>query len=560
MPFDRRLLALTGSVRGFLAATVGMGAAAGLLIVVQALIVSQSIARAFGGETGVIGGLLLALAVVIGLRAAVTWALPVFANRVAGRVKLTLRARLAAKLTQLGPAYTTNERSGELAATFGDGIEAFDAYFGQYLPQVFLSMIVPGIVGVAVGLADPLSGVVLLVTLPTLPIFMILIGKSAEARNKRQWQQLGSLSAHFLDVLQGLTTLKLLGRSRHQAATIERISLRYRDVTLGVLRVAFLSALVMELGATISTAIVAVEVGLRLVASDISFAAALTVLLLAPEFYLPLRSLGARFHAGMSAGAAATRIFSILDMPVERGSTPYLFGTTPPTIRFEGVGYSHPEREIAALTDIDVTIMPGSITAIIGASGAGKSTMGALLMGFIQPQSGAIRVSDGLRDVRLADLDPDDWRKQVAWLPQSPYLFHASVADNIRLGNPAATDAEVAWAAAQAQADDFIGALPQGYATIIGERGARLSGGQAQRIALARALLKNAPVLILDEATAHIDPATEAAVLDTISRIAADRTVLFITHSAQSIMRATMVVRLDGGRVVSVSRKEAVLV
>ena len=319
------------------------------------------------------------------------------------------------------------------------------------------------------------------------------------------------MSAYFLDVLQGLATLKALGRSRAQIGVIGQVSDNFRRTTLSVLRVTFLSALTLELVSTLSTAVVAVQIGLRLLYGRLSFEEAFFVLLLAPEFYLPLRMLGNSSHAGMTGVTAAQRIFAILDTPPEV-TTPELDFTSPDfsaLIRLENVHYRYPDQRLV-LDGVDLEILPGETVALVGPSGAGKTTMIQLLLRFAQPQTGQIWIGEH----RLDEIGLDAWRAGIAWVPQKPHLFHTNIAENIRLGRPEASRADVVAAAQLAHADEFIERLPQGYDTLIGENGAALSGGQAQRIALARAFLQDAPLLILDEPTANLDPTTEAALQD----------------------------------------------
>jgi len=458
-----------------------------------------------------------------------------------------------------------------LINTAVEGVEALDAYFRQYLPQLALAALVPLTILAFVFPLDFLSGLVLLLTAPLIPIFMILIGNLADALTRRQWTSLSRMSAHFLDVLQGLTTLKLLGRSRDQIQTIARISDHFRQTTLSVLRVAFLSALVLEMVATISTAVVAVEIGLRLLYGRLPFEEAFFVLVLAPEFYLPLRLLGTRFHAGVAGVATARRIFEVLATPprvdgqVQRVPHP-LAGIADPEgraihsqvqgpIRFENIHYAYDDGQRPALNGLSFEMLPGQMVALVGPSGAGKSTVAYLLLRFIAPDRGEITV-DG---IPLESIPLAAWRSQVAWVPQNPYLFHATVAENIRLARPEASLDEVVWAARQAHADRFIQALPQGYDTPVGERGARLSAGQAQRIALARAFLKDAPLLILDEATSNLDPEHEALVQEAVARLTQGRTVLVIAHRLSTVHRADRIVVLEGGRVVEVGTHAALL-
>jgi ATP-binding cassette subfamily C protein CydCD len=547
----RRLLSLARGSRLPLAATVLFGLLAGLLTIGQADTLSRFVDGVFlGGQAlASITGLLRVLLVLIALRALLVWAGEVSAGAVAVRVKTELRERLFSKIVQLGPAYARGEQTGELSAAAVEGVEALDGYFSQYLPQLVLAALVPLSILVVVFPRDPLSGAVLLVTAPLIPVFMYLIGKAAEALTQRQWKTLSLLSAHFLDSLQGLATLKQFGCSRERADAIAETSNRFRDGTLAVLRVTFLSALVLELVATISTAIVAVEVGLRLLYGHLPFQQALFLLFLAPEFYFPLRMLGLRFHAGMSGTAAAVRIFEILDTPVPARPAAEIVPQTfdsPTTIHFEHVSFTYPGQELPVLQDLELELRAGEHVALVGASGAGKSTLAALVLGFIRPVGGRIRV-DG-RD--LNDLDLDDWRKHLAWVPQQPYLFHDTLAANLRIAKQDATAEEMMAAARSAHLDGLVRGLPDGFETVIGEEGVRLSGGQAQRLALARAFLKDAELLILDEPTSSLDPQNEAWLEESLYRLMQGHTVLTIAHRLNTVYRADRIFVLDCGRLV----------
>ncbi len=558
---DKRLFREAKRARTALLLTVGMGLLVGVILVGQAYVLADIIDRVFLQKQGwpevrLLVGVLLLLSVA---RALALWAREVAAQRVSGRVKRALRDRLMAHLFALGPTYARGERSGELSNTVVEGVEALDAYFSQYLPQLATTALVPLTIALIVLTQDTLSAVVMMVTAPIIPMFMMLIGSIADRMTKRQWGTLSRMSAHFLDVLQGLTTLKMLGRSREQVKVIAEISDQFRRTTLGVLRVAFLSALVLELMATISTALIAVEIGLRLLYAKILFRQALFVLILAPEFYMPLRELGAKFHAGMSGTAAAQRIFEILNTPLPRGTSP---SPTPVVsrprrfdIRFVDVTYAYEGGKRPALRGVSFTMREGQKVALVGPSGAGKSTVAALLLRFIEPDGGQILV-DGRP---LSAWDARAWRQFVAWVPQMPYLFHGTVADNIRLARPDASMEDVIRAARLAHADEFIRALPDGYETVIGERGARLSGGQAQRIALARAFLKDAPLLVLDEATANLDPENEALLQQAVSRLLEGRTALIIAHRLNTVYDADQIVVLSQGRVVETGTHSVLL-
>ncbi|MEW6092603.1 MAG: thiol reductant ABC exporter subunit CydD, partial [Chloroflexota bacterium] len=545
---------------GLLAGWLTIGQARGLSLVVDGVFL--------GGQGWLeVRGLLLILLGVIGLRALLAWLTEVSASAVAVRVKNDLRGRLFAKIERLGPAFVRGERTGELAAAAIEGVEALDAYFSQYLPQLVITALVPLSILLFVFPLDPLSGVVLLVTAPLIPVFMILIGKGAEAVTKRQYETLSRLSAHFLDSLQGLTTLKIFGRSKDHARSIAEASDRFRDVTLSVLRVTFLSALALELIATISTAVVAVEVGLRLLYGHLAFDKALFLLILAPEFYIPLRMLGLRFHAGMAGTSAARRIFEILDKPVpgDQGLGIRKQESLSPNpllpvslITFETLSYTYPGEFQPVLKDINLDIHAGEHIALVGPSGAGKSTLAYLLLGFVKPDSGSITTSYGLSSTAC----PEHSRRvhgppsfthgppsinEIAWVSQTPHLFHDTIAANLRIARKEATQEELEAAVRAAHLDEFIHSLPQGYETIIGEEGARLSGGEAQRLALARAFLKDAPLLILDEPTSSLDPQTESLLEESTRRLMQGRTVLTIAHRLNTVLHADRIVVLQEG-------------
>jgi ATP-binding cassette, subfamily C, bacterial CydD len=544
------------------------------------------------------GQALSLLLVVIGVRASLFWFNEMLAHKMATQAKNTLRNRLFEQMLKLGPSFMKGERTGELVNTVTEGVETLDAYFSQVLPQICATAIIPVIILIVVFMKDLLSGIILLVTLPILPIFMILIGKQAEAATKKRWYQLSQMSAHFLDVLQGATVLKLFGRNQQQKETIRQMSDRFGATTLQVLRIAFLSSLVMEMGATISTAIVAVEIGLRLLYGQMPFASAFFILLLTPEYYQPLRALGPQFHASMSSAAGTKRIFDILALPlptkppitkppitkppvtkppVGTGLAPVREGmahtnqmdhNVPPTrtgaspvptiihdfvvpsqITFESVQYTYSDPEgqsHPALQGVSFVMKMGQKIALVGPSGSGKTTIAHLLLRFIEPQQGTI-TADG---VSIQAFNAQDWRKLVAWQPQNPYLFNTTVAENIRMGRADASMDEVIVAAQKAHIHDVIQTLPQGYQTIIGERGTRLSGGQAQRLSLARAFLKDAPLLILDEATSTLDTATEAHVLTALNALMQERMVLIIAHRLNTIRSADQILVLKEGNII----------
>jgi len=537
------------------ALTVLFGTAGGVLVLLQARNLSRVVARVFLEGEGLrqVTPLLAALLAIVLLRALAALLGEVSANALAVRVKTALREMLAQRLFRAGPAAMRAEQSGEIAATAMQGVEALDAYFSQYLPQIVLSAVVPVLILATVFPLDLLSAVVMLLTAPLIPVFMMLIGQAAEVLTRRQFTALSRMSAFFLDTMQGLTTLKTLGQTTKQAGRIASVSERYRAATMSVLRVTFLSALVLELVSTLSTAVIAVQIGLRLLYGRVGFEEAFFILIIAPEFYLPLRQLGQRFHAGMAGLAAARRIFEILDAPLETPPTAggilhHLPADSPPlAVAFDDVHYRYPGRETGALQGVSFEIKPGEHVALVGATGAGKSTLVNLLLRFLVPQQGTIRLGMWT----AGSVDPEAWRALLAWVPQQPYLFHDSIAANLRLADPGAGDAALRDALRLAGLEEMVDALPRGLDTVIGEGGARLSGGQAQRLALARAYLKRAPVLVLDEPTAHLDPGNIAAFQAAADALRHSRgmTVLTVAHNLQTVTAADRIVVLRAGRV-----------
>ncbi|TWF81371.1 ATP-binding cassette subfamily C protein CydD [Pseudonocardia hierapolitana] len=556
-PLDPRLVRSTAAVRVHLVVTVACGFAATALILLQAWLVARTIAGATAGATEALGATIAAVGAIALTRAALAYAAEAAALRSAARVKSDLRRRLVRHVAAADPATTD---AGELATLATRGLDALDDYIARYLPQLVLAVLVPVAVLAVVFRADWISGLVIALTLPLIPLFMALVGMHTEARTRRQWHLLQRLGGHFLDVVEGLPTLAVFRRAKAEAALIRRVTDAHREATMRTLRVAFLSAFVLEVLATLAVALVAVEIGLRLLYGRLDLETALLVLILAPEAYLPLREVGARFHASMEGVTAAERVFAALERPAVAPAPAAPVRPAPrPAVRFAGTHLTYPGRDAAALGGVDLTLRPGTTTLVTGRSGAGKTSLLALLLRFAEPTAGRVVVTaaDG-REVDLADVDPDTWRLRIAWLPQHPYLFDASVADNIRLGLPDAPDQAVRRAAGRAEAEEVIDALPDGYATPLGERGHRLSAGQRQRIALARAFLRqetlDAPIVLLDEPTAHLDPENAAAVRAGVARLLHGRTGVIVAHDEGWSDLADEVVRLEAGVLVEAAR------
>ncbi|GAU66792.1 putative cysteine ABC transporter ATP-binding/permease protein [Streptomyces sp. NBRC 110611] len=564
-PVDPRLLRYAHATRGFLVAVVLLGLAGAGLVVGQAMLIAEIVVGAFQhglGPGGLTTPLVLLAAVSVG-RGLVSWLTELAAHRAGAAVKSELRMRLVERVVRLGPGVRVARpgagdeparpgaatgtaaddrgaemRTGELTTLATRGIDALDDYFSRYLPQLGLAVVVPVAVLARIVTGDWISALTIVLTLPLIPLFMVLIGWATQSRMDRQWRLLSRLSDHFLDVVEGLPTLKVFGRAKAQARAIGSITSDYRRATLRTLRIAFLSSFALELLATISVALVAVGIGMRLVHGELDLYTGLMVLVLAPEAYLPLRQVGAQYHAAAEGLAAAEEIFAVLETPLPTpGTAPAPPGTG---LAVENLVVRHPGRTADSLPATSFEVRPGETVALIGPSGAGKSTLLSVLLGFTEPSEGRALV-DG-RDI--ASLAPDSWRQRIAWVPQRPQLFAGSIAENVRLVRPDADDAAVRTALADAGALDFIDALPDGMATRLGESGAGLSAGQRQRLALARAFLADRPILLLDEPTANLDGETEEAIVAAVRRLAVDRTVLLVVHRPALLAVADRMVRL----------------
>ncbi|MFE0453732.1 thiol reductant ABC exporter subunit CydD [Streptomyces sp. NPDC058914] len=538
-PIDPRLLRYARATRLFLVAVVGLGALGAALVIAQAMLIAEVVVGAFQqglSASGLRSPLLLLVAVAIG-RALVSWLTELAAHRASAAVKSELRGRLVERATQLGPGWLSGQRTGSLVALATRGVDALDGYFSRYLPQLGLAVVVPVAVLARIVTEDWVSAAIIVGTLPLIPVFMVLIGWATQSRMDRQWRLLSRLSGHFLDVVAGLPTLKVFGRAKAQAESIRRITGEYRQATMRTLRIAFLSSFALELLATLSVALVAVTIGMRLVHGEMDLYTGLVILVLAPEAYLPLRQVGAQYHAAAEGLAAAEEIFAVLETPMPASGA----GAVPMGgVAFEGVTVRYPGRSGDAVDGVSFTVEPGETVAIVGPSGAGKSTLLNALLGFVRPTEGRIRVGG----VDLTDLDLEQWRSRIAWVPQHPHLYAGTIAENVRLARPEADDAAVRRALADAGALEFVDALPAGDRTVLGEDGAGLSAGQRQRLALARAFLADRPVLLLDEPTAALDGETEAEVVAAVRRLAAGRTVLLVVHRPALLAVADRVVRL----------------
>jgi ATP-binding cassette subfamily C protein CydCD len=556
-PLDPRLLRYARSTRGFVIITVLLGVVMAILVIISARLLSTAIVEVAQGRGDLATSIpvLLGLLGIIGARAVIAWVSEAIAYRTSARAKAQLREAALEHILRLGPTGPASNDPGRVATLLTRGIDALDAYYARYLPQLFLAMIVPiAIIATVIGF-DLISALIIAITLPIIVVFMILIGLYTRTRVDRQWKTLSRLSGHFLDLIAGLPTLKVLGRAQKQAQAIGEIGDRYRSTTMGVLRVSFLSSFALELLASLSVALVAVTIGVRLVEGGITFSVALFILILAPEAYLPLRMVGQHFHAAAEGLGAADDVFTMLEQPVpatgDRTDIP-----SRPSVIIDGLTVTYPGRESPALHPTTLTIAPGEVIAVVGASGGGKSTLLRVLLGFITPTGGRVMVEGAMpagvgRAVDLTELDPDHWRTRIGWVPQEPHLIApatqgaTTVTDAVRLGRLDASVDDVRAALRAAGVLDEIESLPEGIRTPIGEGGAGLSAGQIRRVALARALVRPVDLLLLDEPTAALDGASEAAVITALRNAAQSGVaVVVVAHRPALLDIADVVVHV----------------
>lgn len=526
------------------------------LIIVQAFALTDIVVRVFtgGADVAAVSSSLIVLTAAIAGRALTTYLADVLAFHSAARAKSELRLGVVDQVMRLGPSWLARRNSGQLTQLLTRGVDGMDAYFARYLPQLVLAVVIPLAVAVVILTADPTAAVIVAVTVPLIPIFMILVGKYTRRRVSRQWYVLGVLSGHFVDVLAGMPTLKAFGRARAQAEQVRSTGESYRRSTMGVLRVSFLSSLVLEVLAMLSVAMVAVSIGVRLVDGTLTLAAGLLVLILVPEVYLPLRQIGVHYHAAAEGlGAAAEMVAILEEEPPLAGSRATVPNLARSRIIVRDLTVDYGDRGAAALAGVDLEIEPGAITAVVGPSGSGKSTLLAVLEGFVAPTGGEVVVevaAHAAAEVGLADLDPVAWRAHVGWVGQQPHLVAGTLADNVRLAAVDATDRRVLDALAAVGLAELTAELPDGIETRVGEGGRALSSGQARRVGLARVVCADPQLVLLDEPTASLDGEIEDAMIDEIERLAVGRTVVIVAHRPSLIRRADHIIELDQGRVV----------
>ncbi len=548
-PFDPRLMRYASATRGFIGASIVAGILTTALIIVQAFAITGIVVPVFteGQALEDVRAALYVLTVVVLVRIALAYISERLAFKSSAAAKSQLRLGVLEHVMRLGPVWLSRQNSAELTQLTTRGVDGLDAYFSRYLPQLVLAVMVPLCVGLVILTQDLLAAVIVLVTVPLIPVFMILIGLYTQGRVDKQWSTLSRLSGHFVDVVAGMSTLKAFGRAGAQAKTVREIGDRYQSTTMGVLRVSFLSALVLEVLAMLSVALVAVSIGLRLVDGTMTLQAGLLVLILVPEVYLPLRMVGTHFHAAAEGLGAARQMIEILEEdPPASGPRTDVPDLATATISFSDVGVGYVGREDSAVEGLSFAIAPGSVTALVGPSGCGKSTALAVLERFIDVDAGSVWVESNGSQVELREYDIDAWRRAVAWVGQDPTMVSGSLADNVRLANSSASDSDVLCALEVVGLTHLVAELPDGIATVLGEGGRALSAGQARRVALARAFCQQAGLVLLDEPTAALDVESEALVIAAVAELAKTRTVLVVAHRPALVELADHVVDLAG--------------
>ncbi|SCL71239.1 ABC-type transport system involved in cytochrome bd biosynthesis, ATPase and permease components [Micromonospora citrea] len=557
MIVHRQLVRLGGAVAWPVAGCAALGVAVSAAYVGQALLLASALAAVARRDLDAAPPLLAGVLAVIVFRAGLLWWREVATAAAGARIRARLRDRLVGRLAELGPAWLTGARTGRTQATLVDGVEGLDAYYSRYVPQVLVTATVPTVLVAWLATVEPVAAALLGVAV----LLVLTVPRAWDAtllrRGRGRWAAFTALAADFLDTLQGAATLRAFGAVGRMR---DRVEVRSRDLhatTMAQLRLSLVeggvSALLVHAGVAAATVAAAVAAtGGRAGAATVFL-----VLLISAECFRPVRDLGAHWHAGylgVTAVDGLTELLTARPPVVHTGRVDRRFAAGPAVV-FERVGYRYPDRARPAVRDVTLRLAPGETVAVVGRSGAGKSTLANLLLRHLDPDAGRITV-DG---VDLRDLTRDALRRTITVVAQETYLFHGTVADNLRLARPDATDADLVAAARAAGAHDFVTALPNGYATPVGERGATLSGGQRQRLAIARAMLADTPVLILDEATSHLDRRQEAEILTALAGAARGRTCLVIAHRLAGVRHADRIALMCDGRITATGRHEELL-
>jgi ATP-binding cassette, subfamily C, bacterial CydD len=553
----RRLYGLAKGVHGFLPSLAVLSFFSTAVIIFQMYLLSVIINDVFMLNKSPANHLLYLLTAAIIVRALLIWVRERIAQQKAVVIKSGLRLRLFDHLIKQGAVFSRERKTGELVNTLTDGAGKLEDYFTRYIPSIIHIAVLPAVIIAFAIYTDWLSGLIMLLTAPLILFFMWLIGTWAKSLTSRQWKEMSAMSAHFLDVLQGIKTLKVFNRNHAEAAAVAEVSNNFRAITMQVLKVAFLSGMVLELAASISIAMVALQVGIRLIEGMMGYQMGLFVLLLTPEFYLPFRSLGQHHHTGMEGASAAEKIFEMLDSDPQRikSQTEVSLNVERLRVAFAEVDFYYPNAAQPALHRISCSIEPGKLTAVVGRTGAGKTTFSQLLMGALKPASGQILFNG----ISLDQIHEDELNRIIACVPQHPYFFNLTVLENLLMADAKATPEQVEEACIKAGAHAFITQLPQGYHTQLSENAARLSGGEKQRLAIARAFLKNAPLLILDEPTSNLDPESEELIARATAELVKNRTTLIIAHRLKTIFRAGKILVFENGQIAETGNHDSLI-
>ncbi|MGM5474181.1 thiol reductant ABC exporter subunit CydD [Bacillus pumilus] len=556
---DKRLLQLKG-IRGLLALLGIVSLIQGASIIFQAQWLAHAITTLFDGKSlsQATPYVLLFLAAFL-VRHGLTLIREKVMFTYSSRIGADIRKQLLDQLFRLGPAFTKKKGTGKLVTLAMEGIAQYRQYLQLFLPKMVNMAVIPAMVLIYVWTLDDTSAVILIVTLPILIIFMILLGLVAQRKAAKQWRSYEKLSNHFTDSLRGLETLRYLGISKKHSRNIGEVSKRYRKATMSTLKVAFLSSFALDFFSMLSIATVAVFLGLRLIEGELLLLPALTALMLAPEYFLPVREVGNDYHATLNGKEANEAMQVILEekgfRTQETQSVQLNEWNEQSALTLHDVSVQHDEHAPYSIQDVDLTVKGKKKIGIIGASGSGKSTLTDVLGGFVEPTSGQITLNGN----PLVHLQMKEWQKEVVYMPQHPYLFHMTLRENIRFYEPHATDEEVERAASEAGLSQLVAQLPNGFDEVIGEQGRGLSGGQAQRIALARTVLGKRSIMLLDEPTAHLDIETEYELKKTMLPLFEDKLVFLATHRLHWMPDMDEIIVMDEGTIAEMGTHESLM-
>ncbi|MEI4789692.1 thiol reductant ABC exporter subunit CydD [Bacillus sp. FJAT-53060] len=556
---DKRLLQLKG-MRGLLALLGIVSLIQGASIIFQAQWLAHAITTLFDGKSlaQATPYVLLFLAAFL-VRHGLTFIRERVMFTYSSRIGADVRKQLLDQLFRLGPAFTKKKGTGKLVTLAMEGIAQYRQYLQLFLPKMVNMAVIPVMVLVYVWTLDETSAVILIVTLPILIVFMILLGLVAQRKAAKQWRSYEKLSNHFTDSLRGLETLRYLGISKKHSRNIAEVSKRYRKATMSTLKVAFLSSFALDFFSMLSIATVAVFLGLRLIEGELLLLPALTALMLAPEYFLPVREVGNDYHATLNGKEANEAIQVILDekgfQAQETQSMQLSRWNEQDVLTLQDIYVLHDDHAPYSIQDVDLTVNGKKKIGIIGTSGSGKSTLTDVLGGFVEPSSGQIT----LNGQKLVHLQLTAWQKEVVYMPQHPYLFHMTLRENIRFYEPNATDEEVEKAVQEAGLSQLVAELPNGLDEVIGEQGRGLSGGQAQRVALARTVLGQRSIMLLDEPTAHLDIETEYELKKTMLPLFEDKLVFLATHRLHWMPDMDEIIVMDHGTIAEMGTHESLM-